>query len=608
MKPSDRKLIARLVQLGALAPVNVEKVVQAHDSGKRRFLHDTIVSGGFASSRAVFRAMAEQDGYQFVDVLEVHPEDDALSLVEPAWAAKHRVLPISRGESELIVAMTIPVDVFVCDFLKARTRLPQRILIAEPGELQQAIRRHYHGTQDGNEAIAPEDRARARDENSSQSGLEEAQRLRAARMSAAETINGSQSDAATMMETGVHGAETVFEESDPTLLDEAERRRMASGAYLVRDADAPGADSVAKADELLAALIDGALGANAEALELTPQELAVRARARYGTEWRPAQAYPMRHHAEVVNRARKMAGALELPRGEAVERRFILPLARGQHQCVAHFLPTPHGEQVLLRFPENVPLLADPLGALALPAQAVARIDRFLGGNAAGLLFLTAPNERSLHRFYFSLLRRHVHPSREVVSLERAVERSLPGLTQLTVPTADLELAALANSGFMAPDLLGVLAVSNGTVLRAVIETAQRGITCVGAYTVRDSAAGLACLAAAGCDLATLRRGLMGYLHVEELALLCPVCAMPMPDHARGELPSWADREGGYSEATGCASCSETGRCGTVWAADLHLPDGSRIDEWVWVNEAPRTARLRELALAGRIDPRDFPG
>lgn len=664
MKPFEQRLLTRLSQSGVMTPADIERAIAKHETAAQgASLAETLVANGLAPSREVYKTLAELSGFRFVDVRDAHPEDEARNTVEASYALRHNVLPLSLDAEKLTVAMADPTDVYVCDELARRNRRKLVTLFADPIALREAIRIAYGAADNPSRRMSLEEIAIVREEKNKDAALDPNASKRllpppppvVAKLNTPRPIPNhgiappapapvpvphtpervvipsddgvSAPDAETREvsmlnldmqvtaadEGTISQAETVFEENNPIAQQEVERQRISSGAYRIGERAEDSAvgetsERSAPAINILNALIEESAAGGAEAIEFLPLSQSVRIRARFGEGWRELAPYPFKYHEPVVRRMRLLADVLMERRDLALERRFKLETKKGELLVCAHFEPSLFGERVVLRFPEKVPLLADPFREIGLPAEEGAKREAELVRVGGGLAFITTPSARTAARLYASVMRRYASIGRDVLSIERVVERTLPGVTQISAPTQELQLAALSNASFMNPNLVGIAAIENGTVLNALLALAGRGISCVGFFNARDSETGLACLRAARVDPMTLIQSLSAYLHVQEAPVLCPACRRLMGTETGKELPQWARHlEGVVFEAPGCPQCLHTGRVRTEWMTELFVPDRALADG-SFLPRVQRTQRLEEMAQTGLIDPRDFPG
>lgn len=603
MKPADRKLLTRLVQSGVLAPIDVERIVAIAEAPGARALPLLLVEDGFVPSREIARAQAELGGFTFVNVLTTQPDRAALDMLDAQTASRRYTLPLKFDGTRLTVAMADPADVYTCDAISLKVRVPLETLFADREEIREAIRMHYGTVDDTAGRLSAEDVAIAKFE---------AQREAATSSEAVRRISSPVIPAQdrSQFDTPPEVLPPRDEALDPAkseLLDALERSRAAMDPSPVIATAEIELDAKNPVTTLLRSLIEDSYHGGAEVLQFTPMIQSIRVRARFAEGWRELTPYPSKYHDEITKKLHRLAGwSNGRPEG-SVQRVFVLPVRKVEHTCIAQFDATASGESVSIYFPDNVPLLADPIRNIGLTGETGDALERRLVQQGGGLLLVSTPGARVSSRLHGSMLRKYSGAGREVVSFERSSERVVSGATQINTPTNDLLLAALTNCSYMAPDLVFVASVENGTVLSALLKLAVRGTTCVGFLAAHDAQSVLVSLRAAGADASMTLRGVAGLLHVVEARLLCPACRRVCETATQSSIPEWAmGMNVPFQEAPGCDACAHTGRAGTTWVSELLVPDANATDGSM-NRVVSRVALLDELARAGRIDPRDFP-
>src|SRR5690349_743800 len=104
-----------LVHSGVVSRDSLE-LVTPHTNGQR--LGEALVERGVVDEDDLTRALSEQLHVPVVDLRDAAPEADAISLVEPADAHAHDVLPLLVKDDTLTVAVADPLNSEVMRLLK----------------------------------------------------------------------------------------------------------------------------------------------------------------------------------------------------------------------------------------------------------------------------------------------------------------------------------------------------------------------------------------------------------------------------------------------------------------------------------------------------------
>ncbi len=610
MKAIEKQIAARLISAGELTESDLQKALKRH-TGHVSF-QEILVEKGYVSPRAITRALAEVNGFEFIELAGRKSDPQALGLLRPREAWQNRVLPLSFEGEALAIALADPNDVYTPDHLRLRFGCQILVQIAEKTELEAALRRAYgpesHARFDSSSSDMIDRRSTVLDEEPNSST--------ASHYSGSIQVSDDQFDRESseshrvyqrrvreMRERGsISELETVMDDSDgPSTIELAERRLMESSQDLPRQPDPH--DTPARMD--LERILRQATESRVGELEFTPVEKCVGVRFRRGPQWMPLGIYPIAQHEEFVRELIRRAGLHCDYTGVSPDREVQLETPAGELPCRLAFQETEDGPRIVVRFPENQPLLKDPLLAIGLGEHAD-RINQRLKARAGGLLFLSAPNTRTLEIVYTSLLGSLGQANgTDILSLETAPSRRLPGVTSTRCQSEDKVRQEMEKTKYTRPDVLGISAIESSELLRAALDLSTGGTAFVACLCAPDWQTARACFTAAKIDPMNVVRGLIGHIHIEAAKRLCTDCARRIDD--RSSLPQWArETDAEFYRGTGCEECKGTGYNGTVYLVDFFEP-GTASSDGSLVPVIERQTGLLAAAIAGEIDPRDFP-
>lgn len=134
----------RLIARGIITPDQLNVAVQEKKiSGK--MLGEVLVDLGFIDERMLSLFLAESSGFELFDPQHTIFDGDVLGLIGKEIALKHQMLPVSRTEHEIRVAMADPYDVLALDTL--RRFLPKGLnikpMVSTPKIIGEAIDAAY---------------------------------------------------------------------------------------------------------------------------------------------------------------------------------------------------------------------------------------------------------------------------------------------------------------------------------------------------------------------------------------------------------------------------------------------------------------------------------
>jgi type IV pilus assembly protein PilB len=98
---------------------------------------------GLTAGNPALQARATSIGLQSIDLAQFSIDPAALAALPAHVALRHRVLPLERQGSVLVVATANPGDVFAIDDVQRASGLQVRWVVAAPDQIEAGIARHY---------------------------------------------------------------------------------------------------------------------------------------------------------------------------------------------------------------------------------------------------------------------------------------------------------------------------------------------------------------------------------------------------------------------------------------------------------------------------------
>jgi len=151
-----RKLIGEyLLEKGVITEAQFKKAVEECKRTNRK-IGEILVRQGFAREEDIARALSEQLGFTFVDLLTYQIEAEAIALIPADAASRLKAIPIFKVGNSLSVAMTNPLDVEAVDELSALSGgLRIKPVLATPTGIKEAIAKFYGITEPHPETHIP---------------------------------------------------------------------------------------------------------------------------------------------------------------------------------------------------------------------------------------------------------------------------------------------------------------------------------------------------------------------------------------------------------------------------------------------------------------------
>ena len=124
----------------------LEALEKKQDSG--RSLARTLVEMGIVSEVKLTEVLAHHLGLPFIELGNYEIDAAAVILLDERIARRHLALPIAYVDGALIVAMADPTNIFALDDVKMYTGQQIRPVVATKGDIQEAIKTYYRGSED----------------------------------------------------------------------------------------------------------------------------------------------------------------------------------------------------------------------------------------------------------------------------------------------------------------------------------------------------------------------------------------------------------------------------------------------------------------------------
>src|SRR5487761_83573 len=131
-----------LVRQGVISNNQLAEAVQmAKGSGIK--VGDALIRLGYATSEEVMRAVAQQFGYDYVDLSEVNNPPSVIELVPESVARENAILPMDERDGSLKVIVSDPEDFETLDKLRFILNRRVEVALAPREAIVDAINRHY---------------------------------------------------------------------------------------------------------------------------------------------------------------------------------------------------------------------------------------------------------------------------------------------------------------------------------------------------------------------------------------------------------------------------------------------------------------------------------
>lgn len=113
-----------------------------------------LLKRGFITEDDLLRALAVCYGLTLVKTTDITVEEDVLKIIPEKMARRFTILPISKSENSLKVAMADPSNVAAIDEIEKTTNLKLSVLLSSEKDILESIERYYSGAFGGMKDLA----------------------------------------------------------------------------------------------------------------------------------------------------------------------------------------------------------------------------------------------------------------------------------------------------------------------------------------------------------------------------------------------------------------------------------------------------------------------
>lgn len=131
-----------LERMSLLAPEQLQQAVEAQRANGG-FIGSHIVKLGFLSEEDVLAAIAKQYGVPIVQLSSYNIDGTLSQLIPQNLAQKHHILPLSKTDTSLTVAMADPSNMVALNDIKFITGLDINVVLASDGDIKAGQERMY---------------------------------------------------------------------------------------------------------------------------------------------------------------------------------------------------------------------------------------------------------------------------------------------------------------------------------------------------------------------------------------------------------------------------------------------------------------------------------
>jgi type II secretion system protein E len=136
-------LLQRLVRQGVLSQGDLSRIAEAQAALPGKPVHEVLIEKGFAKEEQVLPLLAEEFGMDLVDLTQAKVDPEVLKSMPLKLVHRRSLMPLSRQDGALVVAVGDPYDVYSLDELQMMTGMQVQPVLASPREIARLIKTHF---------------------------------------------------------------------------------------------------------------------------------------------------------------------------------------------------------------------------------------------------------------------------------------------------------------------------------------------------------------------------------------------------------------------------------------------------------------------------------
>ena len=499
-----------LVRERLISSEQLEKAeVQSKKSGERLSL--VLIKNGALSEDELTHFLSRQYGVPAVNLSEFEIDPEVIALVPRDIARKHQVIPMSKADNTLIVAMSDPANIVALDDLKFLTNHHIDVVVASEAGIAEAMAKHYDVGHDlGNYNI--------------------------------DEVMGE-------LDEDVEFTSDTTEDENLVDLERA-------------SADAP----VVK---LCNVILANAAKKGASDIHIEPYEKSYRVRYRIDGVLQEEMTPPLKLKAALTSRIKIMAKLDIAERRLPQDGRIKMKMGRGKEMDFrVSVLPTLFGEKIVLRLLDKGNLQLD-MTKLGLEPGQLAEFKRAIEA-PFGMVLVTGPTGSGKTTTLYSALQELNQISDNISTAEDPVEFNLAGINQVQV-REDIGFsfaAALRSFLRQDPDTLMIGEIRDLETAEIGVKAALTGHMVLSTLHTNDAPSTITRLLNMGIE-PFLVTAALNLIEAQRLVRkVCAACKQPIPT-PKDELRNLgaSDKEidtAACTRGAGCSTCNNTGYKGRV--------------------------------------------
>jgi len=133
-----------LIEQGLITPQQLQEALEMQKEGNKKRLGEIFVETGVLSWEKLYDVLQYVYETEFIDLSNYVIDPEVISLISEKTALQFKIIPISKNNGELVIAMANPLDVYAIDFVRDHTKVKKiKSLLASEEDILNAITNYY---------------------------------------------------------------------------------------------------------------------------------------------------------------------------------------------------------------------------------------------------------------------------------------------------------------------------------------------------------------------------------------------------------------------------------------------------------------------------------
>lgn len=494
--------------------------MQKEKGGK---LSDILIELKFITEKDLLSALSKGLGFPCIDLSKLEISSEIIKIISPHTAQHYQIIPLSKTEKFLTVAMVDPLNIFAIDDIRALTGYKIIPLIATIEDITMALGKYY--------------------------GL------------------GDESSIDTILKD--------ISEYQIELVDKKKDETLDTGTLMQLSQEAP----VIKITNMI---LESAIKLKASDILIEPFEKKMRVRLRIDGILQERESPPKSLHSSIISRIKVISNLNIAERRIPQDGRFKIKIRGREVDFRVSILPSSFGEKAALRVLDKTQTTLD-IEKLGFDDYSL----NLLKKNALkphGMILVVGPTGSGKTTSLYSILKFIDRPQSNIITVEDPVEYQLKGMNQVNIrPEIGLSFASSLRSILRQdPDIIMIGEIRDFDTADIAVKAALTGHLVFSTLHTTTAPSSIVRLINMGIEPFLITSSLICVVAQRLIRLVCSNCKEPhtLTKESLGKLKIQykRDKPPVFYHGKGCPACLNSGYRGRACIAEVLALDAEIKD------------------------------